>query len=154
METKEGLKVRGWVIIEELVPGTDIVLSREEGENIICAAGADAVATALTTGVMTEFNYMVISDDETAVARATTAIGGNRAISTVITPTVDTTPPTSITTWVYTFAAEEGSTTTWKFGMESATPSGGDLWNEYKFTVAKDNWNNDLKLTYNVSIAP
>jgi len=154
MEAKEGIKIRGWVIAEELVPGTDIVLSREEGENIICAGGADAIATALTTGTLTEFPYMVTSDSEAAVARVTAAIPAVRTISTLITPTVDNTPPTSITTWVYTFAAQAGATTTWQFGMESATPSGGSLWNQYKFTVSKDNWNNDLKLTYNVSIAP
>jgi len=154
MEAKEGIKIRGWVIAEELIPGTDIVLSREEGENIICAGGADALAGVLIGGTPVLFNYMVTSDSEAVEARATTAIPAVRNISAIIVPTKNITPPTSIVTWVNTFAAMTGATTTWQFGMESATPSGGSLWNQYKFTVSKDNWNNDLKLTYNVSIAP
>jgi len=157
---KEGVKIRGYVIAEELVPGTDIVVSREEGENIICYHGADAITTGLDTGTIPTFNYMAISTDVAAVARATGTIPGSmvptitKFMSTVINPTVDNTTPTSIITWVFTFAAASGKTAIAKFGMESDDTGAGDCFNEYLFTAVKDNTNNDLKLTYNVSVAP
>ena len=154
MEAKEGVRLIGQVIVEELVPGTDIVLSREVGENIICKKGADMLATVLQSGAgATVYNYMIMSSGQTPEARATLAIEAVRNQSSVIVPTLAITGTTSIVTWVNTFAAMTGATATWKFGMESAA-SGGELFNEYLFLVAKDNWNNDLKLTYNVSIAP
>lgn len=154
MEEYEGIKIKGQIIAEEFLPGTDILVSREVGDNIICKGGADAIATAFTTGTLTTFNYMVISTSTSAVLRATTAIPATRFISAVIVPTVALTATTSITTWVYTFPAQAGASPIWKFGMESTTPAGGVLLNEYMFAAAKDNVNNDLKLTYNVSVAP
>lgn len=161
----ETLKITGYVIAEELqkgfqfftrysLPAMDVLVSREEGYNIICKGGADAIGTAFTTGTLTTFNYMVISTGSTAVARATAAIEATREISSVITPSFSGSGATSKTTWINTFTAGVGKTAIWKFGMESTTPSGGALLNEYLFTVAKDNTNNDLKLTYIVSIAP
>lgn len=158
MSTKsveESPRMVGHVIVELYKPGTDILVSREEGFNVICKPAADKIATAIATGVSPgTYPYMVISTDTTAVARATTAIAATRFISTSITPTVVNGASTSIITWVYTFTAASGRTAIAKFGMESATPSGGDLLNEYLFAAVKDNTNNDLKITYNLSIAP
>ena len=148
-EVDEGIKIRGEVIVEEINPITKEVVSREVGENIICINGATALATALTTGTMTTFNYMIISSDNAAVLRTHTAIAPVSAASTVITPTVGT----SITTWVFTFAAGAGGATIWKFGM-ATTNAGVSIFNEYLFTAVKDNLTNDLKITYNASMAP
>ena len=156
MKHTDGTKIKGQVIIEEINPVTKEVISREVGDNVVCAAGADALAYAFTTASATPvvFNYMVTSTDTTAPARTSTAIAPQSAVSPLITPTVVIVPGvTSIVTWVHTFAAQAGATATWKFGMQS-TALGGNLWNEYKFTAVKDNWTNDLKITYNASIAP
>jgi hypothetical protein len=152
---EDSLSLKGEVIIEELKPGTDVVLTREVGENVICKNGADALAYALTAASATPltFNYMVISTNTDAAARATTTILDKVAASTEITPTVAITGTTSITTWLHTFAATAGATATWKFGMQANTTT-GVVWNEYKFSAAKDNWNNDLRITYNASFAP
>lgn len=158
---KDSIKIRGYIVAEELVPGTDIVVSREEGENIICAGGANELATALgTTAAPSPFNWMAISADDGAVARATTTIPGSMTpvitkwMSTEITPTVDNSGTTSKVTWVFTFAAGAGKVAIAKFGMECADTGAAACFNEYLFNATKDNLNNDLKLTYTVSIAP
>ena len=150
--TTEGLKMIGSYIVEEINPVTNEVVSHEEGLNIICKSGADAVATSLTTGTVTTFNYMVISTSVSADARATTAIPANRTVSTVITPTVALTGTTSITTWEFEFSAG-GSAVINKFGMESLA-SGGVCFNEKTFSAVKDNASNKLKVTYNLSVSP
>jgi hypothetical protein len=147
-EIIDGIRIRGEVIVEEINPLTKEVVSREVGENMICINGATALANALVTGTMTAFNYMIISTDNAAVARAHTAIAPVTTASTVITPTLGT----SITTWTFTFAAG-GSSTIWKFAM--ATTNGGtSIFNEILFASVKDNNTNDLKITYNASMAP
>ena len=109
---------------------------------------------------MATFNYMAISADVAAVARATATIPGSmtptitKFMSTVINPTVDNTTPTSKITWDFTFAAGAGKVAIAKFGMETVDTGAGDCFNEYLFTAVKDNLNNDLKLTYTVSVAP
>ena len=126
----EGLRIRGEIIVEEINPKTQEVVSREVGENIICITGAEAMAAALTTGTMTEFNYMIISEDVAAVARASVTLPGTfKYKSTVITPTVTG----SITTWVHTFASG-GSPVIWKFGMGATDSTAANIWNEYKFS--------------------
>lgn len=158
MSTKpihESPRMVGHVTIELFKPGTQELVEREEGYNVICKAAADAIATAIATGVSPgTYPYMVISTGTTAVARATTAIEETRYISSSITPTVVNGASTSVITWVYTFTAGAGKSAIAKFGLESATPSGGNLLNEYLFNAVKDNLNNDLKITYNLSIAP
>ena len=147
-EIIDGIRIRGEVIVEEINPLTKEVVSREVGENMICINGATALANALVTGTMTAFNYMIISTDNAAVARAHTSIAPVTTASTVITPTIGT----SITTWTFTFTAG-GSSTIWKFAM--ATTNGGtSIFNEILFASVKDNNTNDLKITYNASMAP
>jgi len=148
----EGLKMIGSYIVEEINPVTNEVVSHEEGTNIICKSGADAIATSLTTGTVTTFNYMVISTSVSADARSTITIPANRTVSTVIAPTVAITGTTSIATWEFTFAAG-GSATINKFGMESLA-SGGVCFNEKTFSAVKDNSTNSIKVTYNLSVAP
>jgi len=145
--------ILGHVVVQEINPKTGEIVSVEEGENIICVGGANAISTALTTGSFaTTFDWMVISTDVAAAARAHTAIAPQTAVSTEIVPTVDNTAPTSKTIWEHTFAAG-GSAVIGKFGMQS-TNIGGVLWNEYVFSALKDNNSNDLKITYTASIAP
>lgn len=159
-KVKEGIKIIGQVIAEELVPGTDIVVSREVGENIICKYGADAITNALDTGTCASFNYMAISASTVAEARSTTTVPGSmtptitKFMSTVINPTVVNGASTSIITWTFTFSAASGRTAIAQFGMEADDTGAGQCFNQYKFTAVKDNTNNDLKLTYNVSVAP
>ena len=167
----EGLKIQGYVIAEELqkgfqfytrhsLPAMDVLVSREEGENIICKNGANAITNGLDTGTIVAFNYMAISADVAAVARATATIPGSmvptitKFMSTVINPSVVNGASTSIITWAFTFAAASGRTAIAKFGMEVDDTGAGNCFNEYLFTAVKDNTNNDLKLTYNVSVAP
>jgi len=158
---KERTGIYGHVVVEELVPGTDIVVSREEGDNIICVTGANTLSTALqTTAAPAAFNYMAISADVAAVARATLTIPGSlvptitKWMSTIITPTLDNTAPTSKVSWDFTFIAGAGKVAIAKFGMETTGAGTGDCFNEYLFLSTKDNLNNDLKITYTVSIAP
>ena len=154
----EGCKIKGEVIVEELVPGTDIVKSREVGENIICAGGAIALAQCLVIGgaiTPTPFNWMILSTGTTAVSRATTAIEATRTSSSAaVTPT----RVGSVITWVNTYpavpAGGAGASPIWKFGMENSTAGSGYVLNEYMFSASKDNRNNDVKVTYNLSIAP
>jgi hypothetical protein len=170
-QIKEGLKIIGEVIAEELqkgsthltrysLPAMDIVRSREIGKNIICKYGADAITNALDTGTCASFNYMAISASTVAEARATTTVPGSmtptitKFMSTVINPTVVNGASTSIITWTFTFAAGAGKSAIAQFGMEADDTGAGNCFNQYKFTAVKDNTNNDLKLTYNVSVAP
>jgi hypothetical protein len=156
MTENEGCQIKGHVIVEELVPGTDIVVSHEEGDNIICAGGATALAIALAaTSAPTSFNWMILSTGTTAVARATTAIEATRTSSALA---IIPTRVGSVVTWVNTFpavpAGGAGASPIWKFGMENSTSGSGYLLNEYMFSAMKDNRNNDVKVTYNLSIAP
>lgn len=160
-KVKETSNFHGYVIIEELVPGTDIIVSREEGENIICHTLADNITTALSTGAaLPAYNYMAISADTGAAARATSTIPGSMTptitkwMSTIITPSVDNTTPTSKITWIFTFLAGAGKGAVAKFGMEKTDTGSGACANEYLFSVTKDNLTNDLKITYTMSIAP
>ena len=170
-EIYEGVKIRGHILAEEIqrgfqyftrycLPAMDIVVSREEGDNIICKNGANAITNGLDTGTIVQFNYMAISTDANPVARTTATIPGSmvptitKFMSTVINPTVVNGASTSIITWVFTFAAASGKTAIAKFGMEVDDTGAGNCFNEYLFTAVKDNTNNDLKLTYNVSVAP
>jgi hypothetical protein len=152
LNEKTGIKAT--VRVVEINPVTKEVISEEIGENVICVGGADTLSVALTTGSLaTTFDFMVISTDDTPAARASTSISPQTAVSEKITPTYDNTAPTSKTIWDTTFEAGSGATATWKMGMQS-TDVGGVLWNEYVFSAAKDNWTNDLKITYTVSFAP
>jgi hypothetical protein len=145
--------ISGRVVVQEINPKTREIVSEEIGENVICVGGANAISVALTTGAFaTTFDFMVISTDATAAARASVAIAPQTAVSTQITPTYDNTAPTSKTIWEYTFPYG-GSDAIAKFGMQS-TDIGGVLWNEYVFSALKDNLTNDLKITYTASFAP
>ena len=167
----EGAKISGHIMAEEIqkgfayftrfsLPAMDVVVSREEGANIICYNGADAITNAFDTGTCASFNYMAISTSTSAVARTTATIPGSmvptitKFMSTVINPTVDNTTPTSKITWTFTYTAAAGKTAIAKFGMEATDTGSGACLNEYLFTVVKDNTNNDLKLTYTLSVAP
>ena len=157
---KDGIKIIGQVIAEEYLPGTDILVSREVGENIITKYGADSITNAMKGIAYELFNYMAISAATDAEARATATVPGSmtptitKFMSTVITPTVVNGASTSIITWVFTFAAASGRTAIAQFGMELDDTGTSHCLNQYKFTAVKDNTNNDLKLTYNVSVAP
>ena len=148
--------ITGEIIAYELKPGTDIIVSEERGENIICKGGADAIATAIGVvgyAMATSYNWMVISTDATAHARASLSIAPLTAVSAYnVLPVVNNTSPTSKVTWTYTFAAG-GSASIAKFGMQS-TAAGGVLFNEYVFSALKDNNTNDLKVIYTASVAP
>ena len=148
----EGLGITGEVIVEELEPGTENVRSREVCKNIICAGCAVALATAIVSAAApTSFNWMILSTSQTAVARATTAIPATRfSCAGAITPT----RVGSVITWVNTFVAQVGASPIWKFGMENSTAGSGYLLNETLFSASKDNVNNDVRVTYNLSIAP
>jgi len=148
----EGLGITGEVIVEELEPGTENVRSREVCKNIICAGCAVALATAIVSAAApTSFNWMILSTSQTAVARATTAIPATRfSCASAITPT----RVGSVITWVNTFVAQVGASPIWKFGMENSTAGSGYLLNETLFSASKDNVNNDVRVTYNLSIAP
>ena len=148
----EGCKITGEVIVEELEPGTENVRSREVCENIICAGGAIALATAIVSAAApTPFNWMILSTDSGAVSRASTAIPATRfSCAGAIVPT----RVGSVVTWANTFVAQVGASPLWKFGMENSTAGSGYLLNETLFSASKDNVNNDVRVTYNLSIAP
>jgi len=150
----EGCKITGEVIVEELEPGTQNVRSREVCENIICAGGAIALAQCLVIGGVitpTPFNWMILSTDSGAVSRASTAIPATRfSCAGAIVPT----RVGSVVTWANTFVAQVGASPLWKFGMENSTAGSGYLLNETLFSASKDNVNNDVRVTYNLSIAP
>lgn len=147
-------QIAGIVEVWEINPRTKEIISHEIGENLVAVGGADALSTCLTTGSLaTTFDYMVISTDSAAAARAHTSIAPQTTVSVhPVHPTVDNTAPTSKTTWEYTFPSG-GSAVIAKFGMQS-TAAGGVLWNEYVFSAVKDNSTNDLKITYTASFAP
>ena len=148
----EGCGIKGEVIVEELEPGTENVRSREVCNNIICAGGAIALATAIVSAAApTPFNWMILSTDSGAVSRATTAIPATRfSCAGAIVPT----RVGSVVTWANTFVAQVGASPLWKFGMENSTAGSGYLLNETLFSASKDNVNNDVRVTYNLSIAP
>ena len=150
-EVKEGLKIRGEVIVEEINPVTREVISREVAPNIICVDGATTLAWAITSAVPPAwFNYMNLSTDFAAVSRATTTLPGYNRCSTLITPTV----LGSVTTWTNLFVAQAGASPIWKFGMTQRAANTGLLWNAVLFGASKDNTNNDMQVTYNASFAP
>jgi len=162
VKVKEQTKIIGHVKAELFKPGTDILVAVEEGDNVIGSKGADAITNGLDTGTIATFNYMAISAATTPdpAVRATTTVPGSmtptitKFMSTVINPSVDNTTPTSKISWVFTFTAASGRTAIKQFGMETTGTGSGDCFNTYIFAVVKDNTNNDLKLTYTVSVAP
>ena len=150
--TSDSIKINGHVVIKEINADGEVV-SVEEGENVVCVNGANSLSTALgNTSAPTAFNYMIISTDTAAIARAHTAISPVTAASALLTPSVDNTGVTSKVVWTNTFASG-GSATIWKFAMATSS-AGTSIWNEYLFSAAKDNNTNSLQIIYTASIAP
>ena len=152
--TTEGLSLKGYGVVQEINPVTKEVVSEEYFENVICKSGAQMLARVLATGTgASTYNWMVISTSASADARATTAIPATRTVSLAeVIPTITANGTTDIVTWVNTFPVG-GSASINKFGMESAA-SGGTCFNEKTFSGVKDNSTNELKVTYNLSVAP
>lgn len=145
---KDNAPMIGRYYVEEINPETQDIVSFECGENIICVNGATAMAEALVSGTMTTFNHMIITTENGAVARAHTSISPVTADSGALVPTRSD----STTQWTYTFPSG-GSATIAKFAMATSA-AGTSIWNEILFSAVKDNNTNDLKITYEVSMAP
>jgi len=155
------LRLSGRVITKEIDPVTKKVVKEYPPEkNIVTYVGANAICkwlsddTALAAGV---FEHMGIGYGETAAAATQTALVSELGTRVASTQTVETDGGTSqdiIYQCVATFSATESANfnTIWEFGMFSASTDGSML-NRIKFAVTRDNYNNDLEITYQLTVS-
>ena len=155
------LRLSGRVITKEIDPVTKKVVKEYPPEkNIVTYVGANAICkwlsddTALAAGV---FEHMGIGYGETAAAATQTALVSELGTRVASTQTVETDGGTSqdiIYQCVATFSATESANfnTIWEFGMFSASTDGSML-NRIKFATARDNYNNDLEITYQLTVS-
>ena len=155
------LRLSGRVITKEIDPVTKKVVKEYPPEkNIVTYVGANAICkwlsddTALEDGV---FEHMGIGYGETAAAATQTALVSELGTRVASTQTVETDGGTSqdiIYQCVATFSATESANfnTIWEFGMFSASTDGSML-NRIKFAVTRDNYNNDLEITYQLTVS-
>ena len=155
------IKLTGKVITKEIDPVTGKVVKEYPPEyNIVTYAGANAICkwladdSALADGA---FSYMGIGYGETAAAATQTALVSELGTRETAVLTVETDTGTSqeiIYQAVATFTATASANydTIWEFGMFSASTDGTML-NRIKFTVTRDNYNNDLQITYQLTVS-
>jgi len=141
--------------IEEIDPETDEVVSTETEKNVIVdTAGSETIANYITGGTPTDFTYMIIGIGDT-----TAPVEGDTDLST----RTDTSPSlsaTQVTTggvskqvqWSHTFASGTGKTSIVEMGMFDGTATDAGMLNRLTF-AAKDNANNDLKITYTLTVS-
>jgi len=151
----DALVLEGKATIEEINPETGETVSKETEKNIIVdVAGAETISSYLSGGVPSDFVYMIIG-----VGSLTAPAEGDTDLST----RTDTSPSLSAglvtvggaskkVVWSHTFASGTGKTSIVEMGMFDGTGTGAGMLNRVTFT-AKDNANNDLKVTYELTVS-
>ena len=106
--------------------------------------------TAREAGIST-FDYMAIGEGAVAAAAADTALGDEKDRSSQLTPTqVADGGVYKKIQWEATFTAAAGNDAITEMGMFDAGAA-GNMFNRVVFT-ARDNENNDLKITYTLTV--
>jgi len=151
--TSDGINMKGKVKVREIDPETGEIISKEEKENIVVDDGAEAVVDGLDTGTMAGFHYMAIGNGEIAgdsPSATDSSLTTEQARSSEITPSQ---PSADTIEWVNTFAAGDGTVDITEMGMfDSGTADSGVMLNHIIFSNEKDNANNDLELTYQLTV--
>ncbi len=150
------IEIKGIATIKEVDPDTGEVLSEETKENLIVHdAGSEQIADYIAGNTpANHFEYMAIGSDGTSATKDDTGLGTQTAISTAITPSVISGGTYDrVVQWVHTFSAGDGGSSVEEMGMfNGSTGTGTDgMLNHLTFT-AKDNQNNDLEITYELTI--
>jgi len=154
------MQLKGKATLEEKDPDTGEVIDSETKENVVVYdAGANQIANYIAGNTpASHFEYMAIGSDGTTEGTGDTQLGTQEKISTAITPSIvgDGSGNNRVVQWVYTFSAGSGSTdasSIEEMGMFNGnTGSGTDgMLNRVTFT-AKDNLNNDLEITYELTV--
>lgn len=157
-DLEDGITLKGIATIKEKDPVTDEVLSVEKQENVVVYdAGANQIANYIAGNTpSSHFEYMAIGSDGTAEGTGDTALGTQEAISSAITPSIvgDGSGNDRVVQWVNTFSAGAGTTSIEEMGMYNGSTGGttDGLLNRVTFT-AKDNVNNKLEITYELTVA-
>lgn len=144
---KGNLKMRGIATIREINPKTGTVISEEKKQNIVTDAGAEAVVDYLADNAVDAFEFMAIGSGTTSVDESDTALEDEEDRSGAITPSTSG----KTITWEHTFSSGAGKSAITEMGMLNAS-SNGTLFNHLTFT-AKDNENNDLNITYDLTVS-
>jgi hypothetical protein len=133
------------------------ITETEKDKNVVVAAGREKIAQYIVddTAVSADFRTMRIGSAATPAAPATgdTTLSNTVDSATGITPTRATTGGVSnVAVWSTTFASGGTSKTSVnEQGMFDGTGTAAAMLNRLTFT-AKDNANNDLKLTYKLTV--
>ena len=152
------IEIKGIAKIKEIDPRTGEIIDEEISENtVVYDAGANQIANYIAGNTPTDhFEYMAIGSGGTEEGTDDTSLDTQEAISGAITPTVegDGSGNNRVVQWVNTFSAGDGTTSIEEMGMfNGSTGSGTDgMLNRVTFTE-KDNLNNDLEITYELTVA-
>jgi len=146
---KQTISVMGEVNIKEINPITGEVVSDETFKNLVTNVGLAAIVDFLDGDNPTTFDYMAIGSGTTPAAAGDTAL--ETELDRSSSPITPTQPTATTISWVETFTAGAGKSAITEMGMLDAD-SVGNLFNHLIFT-ARDNLNNDLQITYTVTIA-
>lgn len=145
--------LKGEATIEEIDPETEETISSETKENtVVDVAGAETITDYIAGNTPTDFAYMIIGDGSTtAPAETDTDLSTRLSTSPSLTPTQTGTPEKTVV-WSHTFSSTTGNTSVEELGMFDGTATGAGMLNRLTFT-AKDNANNDLKITYKLTVS-
>jgi hypothetical protein len=137
---------------------TSTVNDESEEKNIILdKAGAEQIADYITNGTGNIFNRMKIGSTATVTSPTedNTQLSNTVATSPSLTPTQQSTGGAQKkVVWSHTFPSSTGRSSVVSLGMDTQTATGTNafLLNRVTFS-AKDNANNDLALTYELTVS-
>lgn len=141
--------------IQEVDPDTGEVVSEEEKKNtIVDVAGAETIASYIAGNSPTDFAYMVIgSGDASAPADTDTSLETREDTSPSLSASVISTDGASKgVQWSHTFSSGTGKSSIVEMGMFDGSGTADGMLNRLTF-AAKDNANNDLQITYTLTVS-
>lgn len=149
------ITLKGKATVRERDPETGEVLSEEEAENLVVYEGMEKIASYINGDApASDFDYMAIGSGSTAEDVGDTSLVTREDISSAITSTIvgDGSGNNRVVQWEYTFTAGTGKSSIEEMGMFDGNTDGTDtMLNRVTFT-AKDNENNDLQITYELTV--
>ncbi len=142
------LKLKGKAKVQELDQDGNVV-SEEEKENVITDDGAGVIAQLIGAKTVDDFEYMAIGSGTSAEGASDSSLGSEQDRSDSITSSVNG----KEVEWVYTFLAGAGKSAITELGMfNDPSDESGTMMNRLTF-AAKDNENNDLRITYTLTVS-
>lgn len=147
---KDGLKLKGDVVIETRDHMTGEVLSREEKHNLIVSAGLVQVAKLLGGVSASAFVGMAVGTGTTAPA------SGNTTLETERKRMASTNSYLATNKAVFTATFDFASGETWAIteaGIFTNATSGGEMLDRFTFSAKNVDWDIDLVVTVTITVS-